>query len=132
LSQIAAWIGIHEFEAALDDTISKMSAAARQSVSEAASKLEAKAKANAPVLTGTLRRGIMTDPITPYGVGGWQTKVGPTVVYSRRIELGFNGSDSRGRLYHQVGHPYFAPAFEEVAREVSDIFYRNWSKAVVG
>ena len=52
--------------------------------------------------------------------------VGPTVPYGRRIELGYSGTDSKGRTYNQPPHPYLRPAYEEnknkVEQEVFDVF----------
>jgi HK97 gp10 family phage protein len=124
------WLGLDAFKAALDRTIASASAEARAAVSEAASSLEADAKRRAPVQTGTLRRGIRTAPITPWGVGGWQTTVGPTVVYSRRVELGLHGTDSLGRTYDELGHPYFEPAFAELRPKLAGIFAKHWRKAI--
>lgn len=118
------WTGIPEFAAALQRTVERTSAEARVFVAEAAASVEALAKDHASgrpgpeVVTGTLRRGITHDPITPWGVGGWQTRVGPTVIYSRRIELGFAGTDSLGRRYNQPPYPYFGPATAAVARDM--------------
>lgn len=43
-------------------------------------------------------------------VGRWGVR---GVVYARRIELGFQGKDSRGRVFDQPGFPYLRPAAEE-------------------
>lgn len=66
----------------------------------------------APVKRGTLRRSIhMEGPVTT-GLSAY-AKVYPSVIYARRIELGFmNMRDSLGRLFHQPAHPYFAPGVE--------------------
>src|SRR5216684_4443162 len=99
------WTGVPEFAASLESTVAKASVEARAAVAEAAGELEKAAKQNASgrpgpnVISGTLRRGIKHEPIYPWGVRGWATEVGPTVIYSRRIELGFVGADSLGRVY---------------------------------
>lgn len=127
------WFGIPEFGAALQRAVERQSIEARAAVTELASELEKLAKQGASgrpgpnVITGTLRRGIRHEPITPWGAMGWQTKVGPTVIYSRRIELGFHGADSRGRVYDQPGYPYFVPAFRKVIYTAGSIFYKHWS-----
>jgi hypothetical protein len=43
--------------------------------------------------------------------------VGPDVPYGRRIELGFIGTDSLGRKYHQGPRPYLRPAFDSKQQE---------------
>jgi hypothetical protein len=65
----------------------------------------------AAYLTGTLRRSIRTEPV------GTDIVVGSDVPYARRIEFGFNGYDSLGRLYHQSARPYLRPAFDETKAE---------------
>ena len=50
--------------------------------------------------------------------------VGTNVVYARRIEYGFSGTDSLGRSYNQPPHPYLRPAMDEkkeaVAKEIGE------------
>ena len=64
-----------------------------------------RAKANAPVLTGTLRRAIRGQVLSPY-----QGRVGvlDTIPYARRREYGFdNQTDSRGRTFSN-GDPLYS------------------------
>ena len=130
------WFGIPEFGAALERTVARASLEARAAVAEIAGLIEKRAKQNASgrpgpnVITGTLRRGIIHEPITPWGLRGWKTRVGPTAIYSRRIELGFHGADRLGRHYNQPGYPYFVPAFRQTLREAGTIYYRHWSAAL--
>lgn len=72
--------------------------------------IEGDAKRNAPVLTGTLRRSI-THEIrdTP---GGATADIGTDLAYARRVEEGFVGTDSLGRVYDQPGQPYLGPALD--------------------
>lgn len=132
------WEGVEEFVAALRAAQERISVESRAAVVELASAVEAAAKQNASgrpgpnVVTGTLRRGIMTDPVAPWGVGGWQTHVGPTVIYSRRIELGFRGADSRGRVFNQPPYPYFGPAWNTVAPRAQSIFAAHLQAALLG
>lgn len=70
-------------------------------VAKAAHEIEAQAKANAPVLTGTLRRSIHTV----IEQGGQRALVGPSVEYGVYVEFG-----SRGR----APHPFMRPAAEAV------------------
>ncbi|WP_256789815.1 hypothetical protein [Frankia sp. AvcI1] len=37
-----------------------------------------------------------------------------------RLEFGFNGADSLGRVYHQPPYPSFGPAFDEVSPGLYD------------
>src|SRR5258708_5251694 len=132
------WTGIPEFAAALTRTVERASVEARAAVAEVAGLLEKTAKQEASgrpgpnVVTGTLRRSIVHDPITPWGVGGWQTKVGPTVIYGRRIELGFHGADSLGRAYNHHGYSYFGPAYARVTPMIPAIYAKHWARALSG
>jgi hypothetical protein len=132
------WTGISEFAAALDATIARASVETRAAVAEVASEVEKLAKEFASgrpgpnVVTGTLRRGIKHDPITPWGVRGWQTELGPTAVYSRRIELGFHGTDALGRHYNQGPFPYFTPAWNTIVPFAAEIYALHWRKALMG
>lgn len=76
------------------------------------------ASANAPVLTGTLRRSIRAEVV------GRDVLVGTELPYARRIEYGFNGADSRGRVYHQAARPYLRKAMDERKAEVADAIRR--------
>jgi hypothetical protein len=90
-------------------------------VAGAAMLFETAAKDNAPVLTGRLRDGIHTEPVTDTPQKQ-VLSVTPTVAaankygfeppYARRIEYGFVGADSLGRNYHQPAQPYMRPAFD--------------------
>lgn len=100
------------------------------------------AKQRAPYRTGTLRRSIhiggRTDLATDYqkapdvpdldpprvGAHDVEVYVGTNLEYARRIEYGFNGADSLGRVYNQAAQPYLRPAVDEnsgaVQQEVAD------------
>lgn len=106
--------GFPEFEAALTRMVAAVEFAAKETEHAVAYAVEARAKQNAPVVTGSLRRSIVTFP----GSGGLGYMVAPTIIYSRRIELGFVGPDSLGRVYNQQPHPYFKPAVTSVIGRV--------------
>lgn len=72
--------------------------------------VEHDAKSNAPVLTGTLRRSIHHE--VRHSPGGATAEIGTDVPYGRRIEEGFAGADSLGRVYDQPGQPYLGPALD--------------------
>lgn len=100
------------------------------------------AKERAPYRTGTLRRSIHigghTDLATDYqkppdvpdldaphiGPHSVEVYVGTNLEYARRIEYGFNDTDSLGRVYNQAAQPYLRPAVDEnsgaVQQEVAD------------
>lgn len=131
------WLGINEFTAALARVGDRVAAEMRAAVAEIAADVEKAAKQGASgrpgpeVVTGTLRRSITHDPITPWGLGGWQTRIGPTVIYGRRIELGFHGTDSRGRQYNQPGYPYFSPAWRSAASRMAEIYAKHYRAAII-
>ena len=130
------WVGVSEFVARLQRIGERASIEARVAVAEAGRELEKQAKQNASgrpgpnVVTGTLRRSITMAPITPWGLMGWQTSVGPTVIYARRIELGFHGADSLGRHYNQPGYPYMAPAFAALKPRIQAIWRAHMQAAL--
>ena len=67
---------------------------------------------NAPKVTTTLARSIHTEIVESrptYCEGA----SGTNLDYARRIELGYNDTDSLGRTYHQPAQPYLRPAFDE-------------------
>jgi hypothetical protein len=132
------WTGVSEFMAAVDQRGVALVAAGRAAVAEAGALLEKTAKQNASgrpgpnVVTGTLRRSIRTAPIEPWGVRGWQTNVSPTVVYGRRVELGFRGADARGRHFNQRGYPYMGPAVRSTKAAIRAIYIARMGAAVGG
>jgi hypothetical protein len=68
------------------------------------------------VLTGRLRQSIAWEvTVEPNAVVG---RVGTNVVYARRLELGFVGTDSLGRNINQEARPYLRPSLEENRNEI--------------
>jgi len=107
-----AWLGV-EATPELLAKLARMHAMAEEDalddvVIAAAQMVASDARAKAPVLSGTLRRSITVEAVGPGDV-----RVGSDVPYARRIEYGFDGSDSRGRTYHQAAQPYLRPAIDE-------------------
>ena len=68
--------------------------------------MEKDAKTRVPVRTGRLRNSIHS------AVNDMTVDLYATEPYAARIEYGFHGADSRGRVYHQAGRPYLVPALE--------------------
>jgi len=131
-------LGLTEFGAALTRVSSELDAASKRAIARAAAEVEKAAKENASgapgpdVVTGTLRRGVQHTPVHRVGLFGWQSEVGPTVIYSRRIDLGFKGTDSLGRIYSQEAKPFFTPAWEKTVRRAAQIYAEEWGKALTG
>lgn len=83
----------------------------------------------APRKTGNLRRSIDIGNLQSSG-GTVTVEVGTDVEYARRIEYGFNGADSLGRVYHQAARPYLEPACEaksgDVEKKVEEAIGQLW------
>ena len=93
-------------------------------------KIRNKAASNAPFITGTLKRSIHVganvetspgfNPGEGYSdIGGEivspsrvKVRSGTNLVYAPRVEYGFSGKDSLGRVYNQPPKPYLRPAFD--------------------
>lgn len=120
------WLGIKEFQHAVEKATRKIDAETRLTVATLSSMLikdamanfEGAHKKNEPhvggskpnIVTGTLRRSIRNDGINRVGFGIYTTTVGPSTEYGRRVEMGFKGTDSAGRTFAQPAYPYFGPA----------------------
>lgn len=132
----AGWLGVKEFESAVLGMAQRFDMAARAAVADVAGKIERRAKelsSGRPgpnVVTGSHRRGIVTNPIRREGALLWKTEVGPTMQYSRRIELGYRGTDALGRSYAQPAYPYFEPAYQDVEPEMVATFQAHMAAAI--
>lgn len=75
------------------------------------------------VVTSRLRTSI-TNNVSREGrqiVG----RVGTNVKYGRRLELGFSGTDSRGRNINQAARPYLRPSLVETLPRLVGILTRG-------
>lgn len=132
--------GLEEFRAAIERKRAAVRLETRRAVAAGGAQVERAAKINASgrpgpnVITGTLRRSIRTTQVTPYGRGGWEARVGPTVIYGRRVELGFLGTDSAGRVYgpprNPAAFPYFTPAWTAFVPRWQGILAAHWARAM--
>jgi len=111
-------------------------------------KVETYAKQICPVLTGRLRGSLSTNWAgsgiaegktsgkaktgdgmgEPPGEKGMIVAVGTNVVYARRVEHGFFGPDSLGRVYAQQGKPYLFPAYFTYEGEVMGEIVKEFKK----
>ena len=73
--------------------------------------------------TGALKRSITfkvesnrSEVVGSYGVGR-----GPASAYAKRLELGFTGRDSAGRLINQLPRPFIKPAYQLNKRRIKQI-----------
>jgi len=113
------------FQAALDALMLRVSAASAAAVKTAALAIQAAGMANTKVVSGTNRRSWRTESAGPYAAF-----VGPTMIYSRRLELGFEGADSLGRVYHQAPKPYVRPTYESMLPKIRPFFVTSISAAL--
>lgn len=76
------------------------------------------------IVSGNLY-GSMTIDRTIGDADGWgAATVGTEVPYSRRLELGFYGTDSLGRHYNQGPFPFFSRAIEGSVDEFLTVMQR--------
>lgn len=86
-------------------------------ISEGAQLLVTEAQSIVPVDTGALRDSIHAELVTATDTK-IEVAVMPDTPYAARIEFGFVGRDSLGRMYHNVAQPYMRPAFDNKQDEV--------------
>ena len=130
--------GVPGFEASIDALIAAAQEAARTAVMTGAHLIEAQAKQsmNGPgpqVRTGTLRRSINVIDTTTLGAGSYQARIAPTVIYGRRMELGFHGTDSLGRNYSNPGqraYPYLSTGLNRSIPQLQGVFAAAWQAAM--
>ncbi len=103
--------GMDTVEAALQQRLERARVASAPAVLAAAQLFEDEAKVHTPVLTGANRDSIHTDLVVDTGNQA-TAQVMPGMPYSRRLEFGFIGLDSLGRMYNQGPRPYMRPAFD--------------------
>lgn len=115
----------------------QVDAAAKANVAEASNRLIKDARSNFQgshkkgephvggnkpnVVTGNLRRSIMSDGLTHIAMGEYGTKVAPTMRYGRRVELG---------LAPTGAYPYFGPATAKLRGEMGAIAAANWARHI--
>lgn len=95
---------------------------------EAAAKRHASGRPGPNVVTGSHRRSFMHT--TTGGAGEWSSLTGPTMVYSRRLELGFDGTDSLGRTFHQPPYPSLGPGVDDAVPQIARLAARVWGTGV--
>lgn len=123
--------GGDETVAALGALIARMAAAGPIAMRQSVLAMQASGMAHSPVKKGTLRRSWKTEMVSS-GLGVYAARVGPTVVYARRIELGFKGTDSAGRTYDQAPAPYVRPAYDETVPKIAAFIRAQFTKAITG
>lgn len=140
---------MREMFAKLDKIAARADATARSNIVEGAALVEKLAKRNFEgshargephvggdkpnVVSGTLRRSIHHSPIIRLGLGYYATRIGPSTVYGRRVELGYIGDPGGGRGHQTTrSFPYFEPAVGVARPEFYAIGARGWARAIRG
>jgi bacteriophage HK97-gp10 putative tail-component len=116
-----------KLQAALSALAGRINVASAKIVNKSALAVQATGMPYTPVEKGTLRRSWRVEPATT-GTGVFAAKVGPSVVYARRIELGFyDRTDSLGRHFMQRGKPYVKKAYTTVVPRM-----RSYAQTIMG
>ena len=114
-------------QAAITQMMERIAVASSAAVKTAALAVQAAGMKHTKVVSGSLRRSWRTESQGPYAAF-----VGPTMIYARRIELGFEGPDSLGRVYHQAPKPYVRPAYDETFPQIRPFFVTSIAAAIRG
>jgi len=103
-------IGLSETLAAIQQELNKKAQQAKVAVKLAGNEYKTDVQKIAPYKTGTYRRSIHVQPIDEGG--NPFVLVGTDLPYAKRLEFGFVGTDSLGRVYNQAPRPHFRPALD--------------------
>ena len=112
-------------QAAITQMMERIAVASSAAVKTAALAVQAAGMKYTKVVSGSLRRSWRTESQGPYAAF-----VGPTMIYARRVELGFSGPDSLGRVYKQPPRPYVRPAYTETLPKIRPFFISAISAAI--
>lgn len=137
------WEGAKEFQRAMDETIAKQAAAAREALALSAHEVEKQVKQqltttshakgeptpSAPgeppsLVSGKLRQSVTVDGPKTVGPNSWEAKVGPTMIYGRIQELG--GDTGRGGATHLPPRPYVMPGLQAAKDFMVEAFRKAW------
>jgi hypothetical protein len=140
---VARLTGLSELQAAFTKVNAQAEATARSIVTKAAAMVEKEAKGNFEgahakgdphvggdkpnVVTGNLRRSITHTRVTRFGPFGYSSKVGPTAIYGRRVELGGTSSGWGGSTVTTRPFPYFEPAVKASRAKFEALAAAEWA-----
>jgi len=79
--------------------------------------------------TGNLRNSINTTKARSLGLGRFAASVGPTVIYGRRVELGYPGGAGIGHQKTRA-FPYLAPGFNRAKPKLEELYRKELSEVV--
>ena len=144
--------GVRELKDALDVLAAGFDEAAQRVVEKAGAiiggqaKREFRGSRQAPpspprptLRTGNLRNSIQVGEIKRESIGTWSSKVGPTMVYGRRVELGYpagNAGLPTPGAHYSRGHqptrrfPYMGPGFDQSRDRVVAMYNDEWARVV--
>jgi len=100
--------GISEVRKALVALEKEIKQRQKTAVKLAANEYKNDVQQDAPYKTGTYRRSIHVEM-----QGDDTALVGTNLVYAKRLEYGFVGADSLGRVYNYSGKPHFRPNLDK-------------------
>lgn len=141
---MASWSGLSDVLAAFEKVSVQADTATRVIVVKAAAVAEAEIKrgfsgshkkgephvgGNKPnIVTGNLRRSVTHTAVTRSGLGEYSSRVGPTAVYGRRVELGYAGGGG-GRGHQPTrAFPYFRPGADAARRQFGALAATEWAR----
>lgn len=137
-------LGIPEFEAALAATVVRVNAHTEFATKAAGEKIvelirnHMDGRPGPNRISSKLFDSIRSDSGrakgVPGNVGGWSATISANTDYARRIEFGFQGADSRGRVYNQPPYAYFEPGMQDAVDQgiLRDDFEAAWAAAILG
>jgi len=102
-------------------SIYKITAGAVKGVELAALNIEADVKRTSPIDIGTYRDSIHASIPAVVTDTSVLVEIGSVQPYACRLEWGFAGADSLGRVYDQAPRPHWRPAFDnnqEVTKQI--------------
>lgn len=130
------WSGLGDFDAAITRMVAAADEAAKQFVTKGGHLIERNAKLHANgrpgpnVITGSHRRSFTVAGIARTGPGAWTSSTGPTMIYSRRLELGFDQADSLGRVYQTPAYPSLGPGVKDSQHDLALLARSTYGQAV--
>ena len=130
-------LGLPEFDGALTAMVLRVKAASGLALEQAARRVIQRVHGHMDGRPGPYRRtgalfgSLRADPVVSGG-GSPGRVIYPSTPYARRIELGFHGADSLGRMYNQQPYPYFFPGVEESidSGELERVMATAWGGAM--
>ena len=82
--------------------------------------------------TGNLQKSIQRRQVRLVGPATWKSWTGPSEIYGPRVEFGFSGTDSRGRVYgpprNPAKYPYMEPGVKQSEPYLENLARDVWAK----